>query len=218
VRLLLVPLLFLAFGLTVANTVGAGAEIPESLDEVVAWLRGYGRWLWLAAAGLIVGDSLFPVPSAPAMFTLGLVYGPLLGGLVASVASMLAGLIGFGIVRFFGPRGLHFLVGDADLARAERFYDRYGIVAVALGKAVGGPAEWLVLLAGLSHMSAGRVVLAIAIGAVPAGFVMATLGTLAIDRPLLSAVLTVAIAAAVLFVGPRLLGFATAEEGEEGAR
>lgn len=216
-RLLLIPLGFLAFGFLVMNTLGAGVEIPESLDEIVPWLQGFERWAWLVAGGLVVADSIFPVPSAPAMFTLGVIYGPLVGGIVASLASTLAGLIGFGIVRFFGPRGLRFLVGDADLARAEGFYDRYGIVAVALGKAIGGPAEWFVLLAGVSRMPAGRVILAIAIGAVPAGVVMATLGALAIDQPTLAAVLTLAIAAIVVFVGPRLLGFATPAEGEEGA-
>ncbi|NNL65779.1 MAG: VTT domain-containing protein [Myxococcales bacterium] len=206
-RLLLVPLCFLGFGLTFMNTFGAGLEVPESLDEVVPWLRGYGDWAWLVAGGMITADSVLPMPSAPAMFTLGVIYGPVLGGLIASLASLLAGLIGYGLVRWLGPRGLRWLVGDADLVRAESFYDRYGIVAVALGKAIGGPAEWVVLLAGVSRMPTGQVVLAIALGAIPAGVVMAALGALAIDQPLLAFVLTVTIAAVVVFFGPRWVGY-----------
>jgi len=215
VRLLLIPLTFLVFGFTVMSTLGAGLEIPESLDAIVPWLQGYGAWAWLVAGGLIIADSIFPVPSSPAMMTLGVIYGPWVGGLMASIASTLAGLIGFGIVRFFGPRGLRFLVGDADLARAEGFYDRYGIAAVALGKAIGGPAEWVVLLAGVSRMPTGRVILAIAIGAVPAGFVMAALGSMAIDQPILAMGLTLGLAAGVVFAGPRLVGFARPDPGDE---
>jgi uncharacterized membrane protein YdjX (TVP38/TMEM64 family) len=213
VRLLLVPLGLLAFGFTLMNTVGSGVEVPESMEEVAPWLRGFGSWAWLAAGGVITADSILPMPSAPAMFSLGVIYGPLLGGLVGSLASLLAGLIGFGIVRFMGPRGVRWLVGDADLARAETFYDRHGLVAVALGKAVGGPAEWVVILAGLSRMPTGRVVMAIALGAVPAGFVMAALGALAIDRPWLALVLTVTVAAAVVFLGPRVLGIGRPADG-----
>lgn len=204
-RLLIVPLSFLAFGLTAAWAFGERWQVPESLDAVVAWLRGYGEWAWLAASGVIAADAVLPMPSSPAMFTLGVIYGPALGGLVGGTASLLAGLTGFGLVRALGPRGARFVVGDADLARAEAFYARWGVTAVALGKAVGGPAEWVVVLAGLSRMPVRRVVLAIAIGAFPAGFSMAALGALAVDRPLLALAITVAVAAAVLWLGRRLV-------------
>ncbi len=216
-RLLLIPLAFLAFGLTFMTTIGSGLEVPESMDEVAEWLRGYGPWAWAVAALVIAADSVLPMPTAPAMFVLGVIYGPLLGGFIGSAASTLAGAIGFGLVRFLGPRGARWVVGDADVARAEGFYDRYGLTAIVLGKAVGGPAEWVVLIAGLSRMPTSHVLLAIAVGAVPAGFVMATLGAMAIDRPWLSFGLTVGIAAAVVFAGQRLASVRSRPEAKETA-
>lgn len=204
-RLLIVPASFLAFGLTTAWALGERWQVPESLEAVVAWLRGYGEWAWLAASGVIAADAVLPMPSSPAMFTLGVIYGPALGGLVGGTASLVAGLAGFGLVRGLGPRGARWLVGAADLARAEAFYARWGFSAIALGKAVGGPAEWVVILAGLSRMPARKVMLAIAIGAFPAGFTMAALGALAVDRPALALGLTVAVVVAVLWLGRRLV-------------
>jgi len=209
-RLLIVPLSFLAFGLTTAWALGERWQVPGSLDAVVAWLRSYGEWAWLAASGVIAADAVLPMPSSPAMFTLGVIYGPAFGGLVGGTASLAAGLAGFGLVRALGPRGARWLVGEADLARAEAFYARWGFSAIALGKAVGGPAEWVVVLAGLSRMPARTVVLAIAIGAFPAGFTMAALGALAVDEPALSLAITVVVAAAVLWLARRL---ARAEAG-----
>jgi hypothetical protein len=90
------------------------------------------------------------------------------------------------------------------LTAAWAFGERWQ-VPESLDEAVSGPAEWVVVLAGLSRMPARRVVLAIAIGAFPAGFSMAALGALAVDRPLLALAITVAVAAAVLWLGRRLV-------------
>lgn len=203
-RLLIIPLTLMALGFLLMSTLGSGVNIPESLDDLVPWLQGFEQWAWLAAGSVIAADSVLPMPSSPAMFTLGIVYGPWLGGVVGGVASVLAGLIGFGLVRALGHRGALWVVGDADLARAERFYERWGVAAVALGKAVGGPAEWVVILAGLSRMPTAQVLLGIGIGAFPAGFCMAWLGHMAIDRPELAGVLTLLIVLAVLVASHKL--------------
>ena len=89
------------------------------------------------------------------------------------------------------------------------------MVATGAPVAVGGPAEWVVLLAGVSRMPTGRVILAIALGAVPAGFVMAGLGSMAIDQPMLAMGLTIGLAAILVFAGPRLVGYARPDSGGE---
>ena len=141
---MIVPAALIGTGALLTWLLGERLALPESFDEVVAWLRGHGAYAWAVAGGVIVADALLPVPSAPATVALGIIYGWLAGGLLASGALMVAGLLGFGATRALGRRGARLLVGEADLARATAFYDRWGLVAVAAGRAVGGPAEWAV--------------------------------------------------------------------------
>ncbi len=194
VRLLLIPLLFLLFSSLTLLVFGHRLEVPETFAEAVEWLRSFDRWVWAVAMGVIIGDFLLPLPSTPAIVTLGIVYGPLMGGLLGGIATTIAGLLGFGITRALGRRGAAFLVGEDDLAWAERFYERWGIYAVVLGRAIGGPAEWLILIAGISGMPFPRVLVALIVGGFSASFVTAWLGDLAVDRPYLAITLVILLA------------------------
>lgn len=204
-RLLLIPLLFISLSGLVALLLGSRLEIPGSFEEAVVWLRSFERWAWLVAMAVILGDFLLPLPSIPAIVTLGIIYGPLLGGLLGGIATTSAGLLGFGLTRALGRRGALFLVGEKDLARAQRFYDRWGVYAVALGRALGGPLEWLVLIAGISRMPFRRVLVALLAGGFSASFVTAWLGDLAVDRPGLAITLVLVLATAIAWLARRLL-------------
>jgi membrane protein DedA with SNARE-associated domain len=68
------------------------------------------------------------------------------------------------------------LVGEQDLATAQHFYESWGIYAVTLGRAIGGPAEWLVLIAGILGMKFSRALVVLTIGGFSAAFVTAWLG------------------------------------------
>ena len=204
-RLLLIPLLFILLSGLTFLAVGDEFEIPGSFSEVVAWLRSFERWAWAAGAGVIIADSLLPMPSTPALVALGIIYGPVVGGLIGGSASTIAGLFAFGLTRSLGRRGALYLVGEIDLARAERFYDQWGIYAVVLGRAIGGPAEWLVLIAGISGMAFSRVLGALIVGGFSAAFVTAWLGALAVDRPLLAVTLVLLLAVLLAWLGRRLM-------------
>ncbi len=204
-RLLLIPLLFVLLSAGIFLAVGDRLEVPASFAEAVAWLRSFERWAWAVAMGVIVADFLLPLPSTPALIALGIVYGPLIGGLLGGLATTLAGLLAFGLTRLLGRRGALFLVGERDLARAERFYERWGIYAVTLGRAIGGPAEWLILIAGISGMAFPRVLAGLIVGGFSAAFVNAWLGDLAVDRPLLAVTLVLVLAVALAWLGRRLL-------------
>lgn len=191
----------MVIGSLVVYIAGPSLEIPESTLEFQQWLQQFGRYAWAVGGATILGDALLPLPSDPAIFTLGLIYGGLIGGLVGGTAATLAGLIGYGIARALGEKGAAFLVGEKDLARAENFYARWGFAAVALGRAIGGPAEYLVVVAGLTDMPFRRVATAIVCGAYPAAFCIASLGAYSIANP------TVAVALAVTLVLCLMGGF-----------
>ena len=203
-RILLIPLLFVLVSTLLMVALGEHLDVPESFGEAVAWLRSFERWAWLVAMAIIIGDFLLPLPSTPALVGLGIVYGPVAGGLIGGVATTIAGLLAFGLTRSLGERGALRIVGARDLARAQRFYDRWGTYAVVLGRAIGGPAEWLVLIAGISKMPTTRALVALAFGGFSAAFVNAWLGSLAVVRPALSLTLVVALALALAWTARRL--------------
>ena len=207
-RLLLIPLLFVLLSGLIALALGNQFEVPSSFAEAVAWLRSFERWAWAVAMAVIIGDFLLPLPSTPALVTLGIIYGPLLGGLLGGIATTSSGLLAFGVTRALGRRGALFLVGARDLARAQRFYDRWGVYAVTLGRALGGPLEWLVLIAGISGMPFPRVLVALLVGGFSASFVTAWLGDLAVDRPALAITLVLVLAITFAWVARRLLAAA----------
>ena len=115
-----------------------------------------------------------------------MLYGSIKGGLLGSLGTFIAGVIGFYIARLMGEKGALFLLGKNDLERANKFYEKWGFLAVALGRAIGGPAEYLVITAGLTNMSPFKVISAVFIGGVSSSFCMAYLGSQALDRPYLA--------------------------------
>lgn len=200
-RLLIFPALLFGIAALLTWTLGDHLVFPESFDDVVVWLRGHGAYAWAVGGGVILADALLPVPSTPAMFSMGIIYGPLLGGLVCGTASVIAGLMGFGATRLLGRRAALYLVGEKDLQRTEAFYERWGLYAVVFGRAVGGPAEWAVILAGLSRMPFLHVLGALVLGGFVSGLVMAALGAAAVTQPLMAVAISSLLLGAMLIAG-----------------
>jgi uncharacterized membrane protein YdjX (TVP38/TMEM64 family) len=203
-RVLILPAAFFGVSAVLVWIFGERIVFPEDTDGVVTWLRSHHRHAWVVGSAVILGDALLPMPSAPAMYSMGIIYGSVIGGFIGGAASVIAGLIGFGATRALGRRGAIFLVGEKDLQRMEGFYERWGLYAVAFGRAVGGPAEWAVILAGLSRMPFLQVLGALCIGGFASGFVMAALGAMAVTQPLLATAITVGLLIAALYAA-RLL-------------
>ncbi|MEO1493864.1 MAG: hypothetical protein AAFV19_17055 [Pseudomonadota bacterium] len=88
---LIAVVLILAFGVALPFLIwGHQVEAVLSVDGTVTWLRGTG-WAWAAGLALIVSDVVLPVPSTAVMAALGIIYGPVLGGAISAMASILAG-------------------------------------------------------------------------------------------------------------------------------
>jgi len=155
-----------------------GGEFTAALSgqAAVAALARHGAWAGAAGIGLLVADLFLPIPATAVMAALGILYGPLLGGTYSALGSFLAGAVGYGAARLAGRRAAVFLAGERDLARGERFFERYGGWAVALARWLPILPEALACLAGLARMPARRFFPALACGSIPLGFACAALG------------------------------------------
>ena len=145
-------------------------------EACAAWLARTGAWAWAAAIGLLVVDLFLPVPATGVMAALGSVYGPVLGALVGATGSALAGLLGYGLARLGGRRAGRWIASPDELARFQRFFDRWGGVAIILSRMLPILPEVVAVLAGLARMRLRRFVPALLLGTVPTAALFAWLG------------------------------------------
>jgi uncharacterized membrane protein YdjX (TVP38/TMEM64 family) len=174
-------------------------------EESVARLRSYGGWAWAVGIGLIVADLFLPIPATAVMATLGIVYGPFVGGCVSAVGSFLAGAIAYGATRAIGHRAAEMLTGKRDLKRTERFFERAGGYAVALSRPLPLLPEVIACLAGLAGMKLRVFFASLALGSTATGFAFAAIGHAGADHPALAIVIGSAVPFAAWPVVKRLL-------------
>ena len=180
----------------VAGMLSSMLVVGDALDarfggpEGVRRLEAYGAWAWLLAIALIVSDLVLPVPGTAIITGLGMIYGPWLGGLVGGAGSVLAGLTAYGGSRWLGARFATWLVGDDDLRRLARFFERRGPLAIALSRWLPILPEALCCLAGLSRMRFRVFLAALVIGGLPMSFLFAWLGRSFEQQPLAALVVS----------------------------
>lgn len=195
-------LLLVIIGLTLLFTApllifGDTFDVALSGDEAVERLRSFGPWAWAVAIGLIVADLVLPIPATAVMAALGIIYGPIVGGALSGGASFLAGAIAYLATRLIGHRAAVFIVGERDLARAEKFFDRAGGYAVAFSRPLPILPEVTACLAGLAEMKRRVFFVSLGIGSIVTGFAYAAVGHAGASNPglamLIGAVIPVAI-------------------------
>jgi uncharacterized membrane protein YdjX (TVP38/TMEM64 family) len=188
--------LYLLVGLLVAGMLASVLLVGDALDarfggpDGVRRLEAYGAWAWLLAIALIVSDLVLPVPGTAVITGLGMIYGPWLGGAIGGVGSVLAGLTAYGGSRVIGVRFARWLVGDEDLRRLARFFERRGPWAIALSRWLPILPEALCCLAGISRMRFRVFVAALVCGGVPMSFLFAWLGRSFEAQPLVGLVVS----------------------------
>ena len=149
-----------------------------------AWLSSYGDYAWAAAITLLIADLALPVPTTAVMAALGIIYGPLLGGAIASFASVLSGIIGYGLGSQLGRPLVLRLFGPEILADVDPLFARGGGWAVALSRWLPIVSEVVACMAGLSRMPLNVFVAALLCGSVPLGFAFAAIGKAGEASPL----------------------------------
>jgi uncharacterized membrane protein YdjX (TVP38/TMEM64 family) len=178
--LLLIP--FLIWGNSMAQTF--------SQEGAVTWLEQYGTWAWAAGVGLLMCDLLLPIPGTAVMAALGLVYGPILGGLIVGGGSFLSGSVAYGLCRALGRNAAVRILGEKDLAKGEKLFSKVGGWLVVFSRWLPLFPEVIACMAGLTRMPARSFHLAMACGSFPLGFVFAYIGHAGADHPTLAIVLS----------------------------
>jgi uncharacterized membrane protein YdjX (TVP38/TMEM64 family) len=169
---------------------GAGFEQSFSRDGAVAWLTGYGRWAGVAGILLLVSDLVLPIPATAVMAALGFVYGPLAGGLIATIGGFLSGALAYLLCRRFGRPAALRLLGPQELVDAERLFARVGGWLVVLSRWLPVFPEVIACMAGLARMAPVPFFTALLCGSVPLGFVFAAIGHAGVDHPVLAIALS----------------------------
>jgi uncharacterized membrane protein YdjX (TVP38/TMEM64 family) len=183
-----------------------GARWDWSSQDAVQWLRQYGRWGWLVALILLMGDLFLPIPSTAVMSSLGLLYGPVWGGLIGAVGSVSSGIIAYGLCRLFGETAVAKLLGKEDQTKGKVLFMKYGGWMVALSRWLPLLPEVISCMAGFLRMPWPVFLLALVCGALPMAFTFAMVGHMGSDHPTVSIMLS-AIAPPVLWwlIGRRMM-------------
>jgi uncharacterized membrane protein YdjX (TVP38/TMEM64 family) len=154
--------------------------------RLLEWFSEYRGVAWLVAIALLVSDLLLPIPNTMVMAAVGVIYGPILGGLVSVAGNCLSGLLGYSLCRRFGRPIAKRLFGEADLRAGEYLFARSGGWMVAGSRWLPVLPEVIACMAGLARMPMRRFLLALFCGSAPLGFVIAGLGYAGSDRPVLT--------------------------------
>ena len=121
-------------------------------DGALTRLRSYGSYAWLVAIGLLISDLALPVPTTAIMAALGMIYGPMLGGLIAALGSIVSGMAGYCACRYLGRPVAVWLNGQQGLAKGEEIFGKTGGWIVALSRWLPIISEVVACAAGLSKM------------------------------------------------------------------
>jgi membrane-associated protein len=167
--------------------------VPDLAELSTAAVYAFLFALVFAESGILLG---FLLPGDTILFAAGLLSGdpdthlslPLL-----IVVVLVAAVSGDAVGYWLGARaGLPLLQGRdgrvlnaANLARAERFYERYGVLAVVIARWIPWVRTFTPILAGVAGMPYRRFLPANVIGAVCWGAGLLTLGHLAASTPAL---------------------------------
>jgi uncharacterized membrane protein YdjX (TVP38/TMEM64 family) len=189
VRLLRLVLLMIAaalLGLLYLLSAGFRSEVNEALGLLgrgdIAGLRDYilsfGLWAPVASCFLMILQALVaPVPSFLITFANGLAFGVFWGWMLSLFGHVLAAAVCFWISRAIGRVPVEVLVGRTGLQSADRWFARWGMYAVFVGRLVPGIAfDVISYAAGLTRMRFRTFLIATALGIFPQTFLYSYLG------------------------------------------
>ncbi|HEY8369234.1 MAG TPA: TVP38/TMEM64 family protein [Thermodesulfobacteriota bacterium] len=183
-----------------AGIVG-GLLLAGDTQGLRAYLLDFGPWAAAVSALLMVAQAIIaPLPAFVITLANGLVFGPVLGGLLSWSSALVGAWVCFGISRSLGRPAAERLVGRAALGTADAFFRRYGVQAIVVARLVPFvPFDPISYAAGLTAMSQGRFLLGTGLGQLPATALYSWFGGRAADTvDILFGVLAVTAAAWLL--------------------
>ena len=216
IRLLRLVLLLGAatlFGLLYLLSAGFRFEVNRAVGllgrgDIVGlrdYILSYGLWAPVASCFLMVLQALVaPVPSFLITFANGLAFGVFWGWMLSLFGHVLAAAVCFWISRALGRVPVEVLVGRTGLQSADRWFARWGLYAVFVGRLIPGVAfDVISYAAGLTRMRFRSFLIATVLGIFPQTFLYSYLGRQApeyVGLFLVTSALVVAVVAAVAVV------------------
>jgi uncharacterized membrane protein YdjX (TVP38/TMEM64 family) len=179
---------------------GDTLEQHLSFAALIEWIKREPVWAVLAGVLLLTADLVLPVPGTVIMSALGYALGPWWGGLASVTGSMLSGTIGYLLCYRYGRTAATRLCPADDLARAEGFFSRHGVIMIALSRWLPLWPEIAACLAGVSQMPSRLFFTGLTLGSVPMGFIYAFLGASGKDHPTLALALSAGLPAVLVLV------------------
>lgn len=170
-------------------------------NQVLAWIPASGALAAVIVLGLLVADTVLPIPGTIVMLASGVILGPVVGSAVNAVGLVGGALAGYGLGRSLqataSPRGSPGTTGAADEAPPLRF------IWIAVTRGVPVLSESYAIGAGALGLPLRTFVIACALGAAPVGAVYGVAGWLSTDSWLLI-VVAGGLAAGAYLVSTRL--------------
>jgi len=161
-----------------------------------AWIENPGTSGAAAVVALLALDVFLPIPSSVIMVLSGALFGVVPGATLALVGSIAGEWLGFELVRRYGQPMATALIGENEVPKFDRFFDRHGVMAIIVTRPLPIVMETMSVVAGLSRMTRRAFLAASLAGTAPIVLVYAYAG--AVSREAGSLVPAVVILAAVI--------------------
>ncbi|MBI5433836.1 MAG: TVP38/TMEM64 family protein [Planctomycetes bacterium] len=162
------------------TTLNRGVELLAhgELEALRAWADELGPSAAVFTTLLMIVQALAaPIPAVLVTWTNSWLFGPFVGAWLSIGSATLAALLCFLLARSLGAPWVAGVVSAERRAKAERFVERHGAVAVLGARLLPFvPFDPISYVAGLTGMRAWTFVWATFVGQSPAGFVYSYLG------------------------------------------
>jgi uncharacterized membrane protein YdjX (TVP38/TMEM64 family) len=116
---------------------------------------------------ILISDIILPIPVTIILATLGMTYGPLVGGFIGTIGTFAAGSIAYCLCRLTNHRITGFLLGKKGVKHIELAFRKHGGWAVALSRWMAILPELVSCCAGLVRMPARHYFPALICGVTP---------------------------------------------------
>ena len=156
---------------------GVALLLHGDLIGLRTWTAQFGPWAPLASLFLMIVQAMVaPIPAVLITGANGLLFGPLLGGLLSIVSATLAAAVCFLLARSFGAPFVSRLLPATVLQRTNAFMMQHGTAAVLIARLLPVvPFDPISYVAGLTQMRLAAFCWATLVGQIPAGMTYAYL-------------------------------------------
>jgi uncharacterized membrane protein YdjX (TVP38/TMEM64 family) len=145
--------------------------------DVAEWVAAAGWWAPAVFLVLYGTVTVAPVPRTVFTVTAGVLFGSVLGVLLAVTGTLLAAALAFGLVRLLGARAVERVADRAAVVWVRRRLDRSGLLAVASLRLIPAlPFSVVNYAAGLSGVRFAPYLLGTLLGILPGTVAVVVLG------------------------------------------